>query len=168
MSKAVPDSCWSQCESSYTTTWRKYRVQIHTRITTILLIAIVLAGLNANAQFPVPPLSGSAPPLTRNIQAEVDQMTGRYGLSEDQATKVTTILQDETSRSAEVFSDSTLTMRQQFTRLQEVRRDEILRVSDVLTPEQRKRYEADVRPTWLAQSPPSGAAPELPSLPSSQ
>jgi hypothetical protein len=78
-------------------------------------------------------------------------MAGRYGLSEDQATKVTTILQDETNKSTEAFSDSTLTMQQQFTRLQSVKREEILRVSDVLTPEQRQRYEADVQPTSLAQ-----------------
>ena len=143
-------------------------MQIHARITTTLLIAMVLAVLNANAQFPLPPLSGSTPPLTRNVQAEVGQMAGRYGLSEDQATKVTTILQDETNKSAEAFSDSTLTMQQQFIRLQSVKREEILRVSDVLTPEQRQRYEADVRPTSLAQSPASGAAPGLPNLPSSQ
>ena len=143
-------------------------MQIHTRITTHLLIAMFLAVVNANAQFPLPPLSGSTPPLTRNIQAEVVQMTRRYGLSEDQATKVTMILQDETSKSAEVFSDSTLTMRQQFTGLQSVKREEILRVFDVLTPEQKRKYDADVRPTRLAQSPASGAAPGLPDLPSSQ
>ena len=143
-------------------------MQIHTRNTTTLVIAMVLAVLNANAQFPLPPLSGSTPPLTRNIQAEVVQMIGRYGLSEDQATKVTAILQDETKRSEEAFSDSTLTMQQQYTRLQSVKSEEILRVSDVLTQEQRERYEADVRPTSLAQSPASGAAPGLPNLPSRQ
>ena len=100
-------------------------------------------------------------------------MTGRYGLSEDQATKVTTILQDEANKSEEVFSDSTLTMTQQFTGLQSVKKEEISRVSDVLTPEQKRkfqqqRYEADVRPTPLAQSSASGAAPGLPNLPSSQ
>jgi BMFP domain-containing protein YqiC len=142
-------------------------MQIHTRITTTLLIAMVLAGLNANAQFPFSP-PDSTPPLTRNIQAEVAQMTRRYGLSEDQATKVTTILQDETNKSEEVFSNSTLTMQQQFTRLQSVKKEEISRVSDVLIPEQKQRYEADVRPTPLAQSSASGAAPKLPNLPSSQ
>ena len=141
---------------------------IHTRITTILLIAIVLAVLSANAQFSLPPLSGSTLPLTRNIQAEVARMTGQYGLSEDQATKVTTILQDEANKSEEVFSDSTLTMTQQFTGLQSVKREEILRVSDVLTPEQKRKYEADVRPTRLAQSSASGAASGLPNQPSSQ
>jgi|GEM_PF-6409930 len=142
-------------------------MQIQKRITTTLLTAMVLAGLDANAQFPFPS-PDSTPPLTRNIQAEVAQMTRRYGLSEDQATKVTTILHDETNKSEEVLSDSTLTMQQQFTGLQSLKKEEISRVSDVLTPEQKQRYEADVRPTPLAQSSASGAAPGLPNLPSSQ
>ena len=144
-------------------------MQIRKLITGTLLTAIVLFGLNANAQFPFPPpSSGSMPPLTRNIQAEVAQMTQRYGLSEDQASKVTTILQDETNKSEEAFSDSTLNMQQQFTRLQSLKQEEISRVSDVLTPGQNQKYEADVRPTPPTQSPASGAAPGLPSLPSNQ
>jgi len=35
-------------------------------------------------------------------------MTQRYGLSEDQVTKVTTILQEETKKSEQVFNDTTL------------------------------------------------------------
>ena len=142
-------------------------MQIHMRISTTLLIAMVLAGLNANAQFRFSP-PDSTPPLTRNIQAEVAQMTRRYGLSEDQATKVMTILQHETNKSEQVFSNSTPTMQQQFTGLQSAKKQEILRVSDVLTPEQEQRYEADIRPTPLTQSSASGAAPGLPNLPSSQ
>ncbi len=142
-------------------------MEVHTRITTTLLIAMALAVLNANAQFPLPPLSGSQP-LTRNIRAEVAKMTGRYGLSEDQATKVTTILQDETNKSEEVFSDSTLTMQQQFTGPQSVKREEVSRVFDVLAPEQKQKYEADVRASRLAQSPAWGAAPELPNRPFGQ
>src|SRR5271165_1512464 len=133
-------------------------MQIHKRITTTLLTVIFLVSLNANAQFPFPPPSGSTPPLTRNVQAEVAQMTQRYGLSQDQATRVTTILQEETQKSEEVFSDSTLTMQQQFARLQSLKKEEISRVSDVLTPEQKQKYEADVRPTPPAPSPASGAA----------
>ena len=144
-------------------------MQMRKLITGTLFTAIALIALNASAQLPFPtPSSGSMPPLTRNIQAEVAQMTQRYGLSEDQATKVTTILQDETKKSEEVFSDSTLTMQQQFTGLQSLKREEISRVSDVLTPEQKQKYQADVRPTPPAQSPASGAAPGLPNLPSNQ
>ena len=95
-------------------------------------------------------------------------MTQRYGLSEDQATKVTTILQEETKQSEEVLNGTTLTMQQRFTRLQSLKTEEISRISDVLTPEQKQKYEADVRPTPPAPSPASGAAPGLPNLPSNQ
>ena len=141
-------------------------MQIRKLITGTLLTAIVLIALNASAQLPFPPPPGSTAPPARNIQAEVAQMTQRYGLSEDQAKKVTTILQEETKKSEEVFNDTTLSMQQRFTRLQSLKKEEISRVSDVLTPEQKQKYEADVRPTPPAQSPASGAAPGLPSLPS--
>src|SRR5271165_502640 len=153
---------------SYTTNWRKYRMQIHKLITTTLLTAIVLVGLNASAQLPFPPPPGSTAPPARNIQAEVAQMTQRYGLSEDQATKVTTILQEETKKTEEVFNDTTLTMQQRFTRVQSLKEEEISRISDVLTPEQKQKYQVDVRPTPPAQSPGSGAAPGFPSPPSNQ
>lgn len=141
-------------------------MQIHKRITTTLLTAVVLAGLNANAQFSLPPPLSSTPPLTRNIQAEVAQMTQRYGLSGDQAMRVATILQDEAKKSEDAFSDSTLTMKQQASRLQSLKMEEISRVSDVLIPKQKQKYEADVRLTPPAQSPASGAAAGLPNLPS--
>ena len=143
-------------------------MRINTRITTTLLTAVVLAGLTASAQFSLPPPLGPTPPLTRNVQAEVAQMTRRYGLSEDQATKVATILQDEANKSEEAFSDSTLTMRQQGSRLQSLKQEEISRVSDVMTPEQKQKYEADVRLTPSALSSASGAAPGLPNLRSNQ
>ena len=95
-------------------------------------------------------------------------MTQRYGLSEDQATKVTTILQEETQESEEVFNATTLTMQQRFTRLQSLKEEELSRVSAVLTPEQKQKYEADVLPTPPPQSPALGAAPGLPNLPSNQ
>jgi len=141
-------------------------MQIRKLITGTLLTAIVLIALNASAQLPFPPPPGSTAPPARDIQSEVAQMTQRYGLSEDQAKKVTTILQEETKKSEEVFNDTTLTMQQRFTRLQSLKKEEISRVSDVLTPEQKQKYEADVRPTPPAQSPASGAAPGLPNLPS--
>jgi len=136
-------------------------MQIHKLITTTLLTAIVLVGLNASAQLPFPPPPGSTAPPARNIQAEVAQMTQRYGLSEDQATKVTTILQEETKKSEEVFNDTTLTMQQRFTRLQSLKKEEISRVSDVLTPEQKQKYEADVRSMLPAQPTAAGATPGL-------
>ena len=142
-------------------------MQIRKLITGTLFTAIVLIALNASAQFPFPPPGPTAPPA-RNIQAEVAQMTQGYGLSEDQATKVTTILQEETKKSEEVFNDTTLTMQQRLTRLQSLKQEEVSRVSAVLTPEKKQKYQADAQPTPPAQSPASGAAPGLPNLPSNQ
>ena len=142
-------------------------MHIHKLITTTLLTAIVLVGLNANGQLPFPP-PGPTAHSARNIQAEVAKMTQRYGLSEDQATKVTTVLREQTKKTEEVFDDTTLTMQQRFTRVQSLKEDEISRVSEVLTPEQKQKYESDVRPAPPTQSPSSGAVPALPSLPSNQ
>ena len=139
-------------------------MQIRKPIAGTLLTAVVLIALNASAQMPFPPPPGPTGLPARNIRAEVAQMTQRYGLSEDQATKVTTILQEETKTTEEVFNDTTLTMQQRFTRVQSQKEEEISRVSSVLTPEQKQKYEADVRPTSPAQSPASGAAPGLPNL----
>ena len=137
-------------------------MQIRKLITGTLFTAIVLIARNASAQLPFPPPPpGSTAPPARNIQAEVAQMTQRYGLSEDQATKVTTILQEETKKSEEVFNDTTLTMQQRFTRLQSLKKEEISRVSDVLTPEQKQKYEADVRSMLPAQPTAAGATPGL-------
>ena len=147
-------------------------MQIHRLLTATLLTTIVLVGLNANAQFPFPPpppgsQSQMAAP-NRDIQTEVAQMTQRYGLSNDQAAKVRTILEEETKKSEEVLKDGSLQMPERFARLQKLKQEEISRVSDVLTSEQKQKYEADLQPTPPAQSPASGAAPGLPNLPSSQ
>ena len=143
-------------------------MQMRKLVTGTLFTAIVLIALNASAQLPFPPPPGPTGLPARNIRAEVAQMTQRYGLSQDQATQVTTILQEETKSTEEVFNDTTLTMQQRFTRVQSLKEEEISHVSGVLSPEQKQKYEADVRSGPPAQSPASGAAPALPSLPSNQ
>src|SRR5271165_4614071 len=154
---------------SYATHRRKYRMQIRKLITGTLFTAIVLIARNASAQLPFPPPPpGSTAPPARNIQAEVAQMTQRYGLSEDQATKVTTILQEETKKSDEVLKSQSLSPEERLNKLQSLKQEEISRVSDVLTPEQKQKYQADLQPTPPAQSPASGAAPGLQNLPSNQ
>ncbi len=137
-------------------------MQIYKLFNRTFLAAVVLIGLNAVAQLPFPPPpsgSQSSPALpTRDIQTEVAQMNQRYGLSDDQATKVRTILDEQTKKSEEVFKDQSLPIDQRFSRLQSLKQEEISRVSAVLTPEQRKKYEADGRPSLPAQLPAPGAA----------
>lgn len=125
-------------------------------------MAILFMTLNANAQLPLPPLPDSATPPFRNIQAEVAQLTQRYGLSEDQAAKVRSILNEESQKVEEVLKDGSLPPQDRLSKLQSVRKEEISRVSDALTPEQKKKYEADVQSILPGQNPAAGTTPAVP------
>lgn len=139
-------------------------MHIQKLISGAIFSVLVLVGHNARAQFPLPPPPTAQPPSppTRDIEAEVTGMTKRYGLSEDEAAKVRTILKEQTKKSEDTFKDESLTFEERIKRLKSQRDEEISRVSDVLTPEQKKKYQADVNPP---QRPPSSSAEEHPSSP---
>jgi len=116
----------------------------------VILAALAIAVPNVRAQFPPPPplpTEASAPPIPqRDISAEITQMTNRYGLSEDQAKKVRAVLEDHTTKAEAVAKDESLSPEERINHLLSVREEEIAQISDVLTPEQKKEYQADVHP----------------------
>ena len=83
---------------------------------------------------------------SRDIQSEVDKMTKSYGLSGEKATVVKAILEEQTRKAEEVASNNSLAPEEKVHRLIGVKDEEITRVSDALTPEQKKKYMAEVRP----------------------
>ena len=97
-------------------------------------------------------------PLRRDISAEVERMTKPYGLSEDQAKIVYAILEEQARKADDVAKDNSLSPEEKVHRMLAIKDEETTRVSDSLTPEQRKKYLKDVRPA----PPPAGSPAEAP------
>jgi hypothetical protein len=125
----------------------------------LLSAALALAASGISAQLPLPPPPGAGlPPAfpgnlptlpqipSRDINAEVAGMIKRYGLSEDQAKRIRAILKEQTRKLEMTLRDGSLSLNDRIGRLLAVRNEEIARVSEVLTPEQRAKYEADMHP----------------------
>jgi hypothetical protein len=123
--------------------------------------AIFLGAPIVKAQFPVPPQIGLEPPQgalpARDISAEVEKMTKRYGLSEDKVKIVHAILEEQARKADDVAKDNSLSPEEKVHRMLAIKDEETTRVSDALTPEQRKKCLADLRPAA-----PAGLSAEAP------
>ena len=89
-------------------------------------------------------------------------MKTRYGLTDDEAKNVRAILEEQTRKAAELAKDGSLGPAEKVHSMLSIRDEEIKRVSDALTPEQKKKYLADVRPGPPANLPteaPGSSAP---------
>jgi Spy/CpxP family protein refolding chaperone len=117
-----------------------------------------------HAQFPAPPPLPSdapAPSLPQgDVAKEVEDMSKRYGFSEEQAKKISTILKDQRQKAADIVKDNSLSREESLKRLLATRDEEGKLVSEVLTPEQRKKYEAD-HPAGPPNQPADGNAKPL-------
>ena len=116
-----------------------------------VLFTMLLLATRLEAQSSIPPLPPGfelpKPALpARDISAEVDKMTKSYGLSAEKATVVKAILEEQTRKADEVAKNESLAPEEKIHRMLAIKDEEITRVSDALTPEQRKKYLADVRP----------------------
>jgi hypothetical protein len=131
---------------------------------TAILAAILVATPLVEAQLPAPPQIGLEPPQAtlpaRDISAEVERMTKRYGLSEDKAKIVHAILEEQARKADDVAKANSLSPEDKVHRMLAIKDEETTRVSDALTPEQRKKYLADVRPA----PPPAGSPAEAPAV----
>jgi hypothetical protein len=128
-----------------------------------IFAATLVAAPIAKAQFPAPPQIGLEPPQalpTRDISGEVERMTKRYGLSEDKANIIHAILEEQARKADDVAKDTSLSPEEKVHRMLAIRDEETARVSDALTPEQRKQYLSDVRPAPL----PAGSPAEAPAV----
>jgi hypothetical protein len=111
-------------------------------------------------QPPPPPF-----PPGLNIDTDVYRMTKRYGLSDDQVAQLRAILKDEQQKTEDVFKDDSLSRKDLFTKMKSLREDETTRVADILNPDQRKKYQDDVKQMQSPQSQPPGFPPPPPSPP---
>ena len=124
-------------------------MQIHKLISVMIFSADVLATHRAGAQLPLPPPPAMAQPpssATRDIETDLAQMTKRNDLTDEQAAKVRGILTEQTKKSQEAFKDESLSFEGRVDRSKSLKEVEISRVSDVLTQEQREKYQKDIRP----------------------
>lgn len=141
----------------------------------LLFAAFTIATYSTFAQqsaFPFPESMQAPPspfPTQRNVDTEVSRMTQRYGLSNDQAAQLRTILTDEQQKAATILKDPSLTPPDLFSKMKSLKEDETTLISAILTPEQRTKYQNDMKqgqgspsqaPTGFLPPPPSpGAAP---------
>jgi hypothetical protein len=123
----------------------------------VLGAALAVAGHDATAEpsLPAPPRIAASPAASRNIEAAMAQMTQRYALSSDQAAKLRTIL-DEQARKFEQITNQGLLPQDAFGRLKSLEYEEVSRISAVLTPQQRRKYEQEAQ-SALAAEPRSGS-----------
>lgn len=132
----------------------------------VILAVIALVAPKLSAQFPAPPPLPSdlpAPQIPpRDIPAEVKQMTKRYGLNEEQAKKVSAILEEHAKKADEIAKDDSLSPEQKVPQLLATKDEERKEVSEVLTPEQRKKFEADVHPSAPPKAPADGESKPTP------
>ena len=110
----------------------------------VLGAALAVAGHNATAEPSLSPRIAAPPAASRNIEAVIAQMTQRYALSSDQAAKVRTILEEQGRKFEQVASQG-LMPQDALGRLKSLEDEEVSRVSAVLTPEQRRKFEQEVR-----------------------
>jgi Spy/CpxP family protein refolding chaperone len=107
------------------------------------------------------PSSPSVP--QRNVESELSTMTTRDGLSNDQAEKIRAILKDEEQKADVLLKDRSVPPPAIFSKLKALREDETTRVSAVLTPEQRTKYQSDLAQMGPPQSQsPAGFPPPPP------
>ena len=147
-------------------------IESHKLIRGLLFAAWTIATCNTFAQQPgfPSPESMQAPsssfPTQRNVDTEVSTMTKRYGLSNDQAAQLRTILTDEQQKAATVLKDSSLTPPDLFAKMKSLKDDETTRISAILTPEQRTKYQNDLKQTQSSPpQAPAGFPPPPPGLP---
>jgi hypothetical protein len=148
-------------------------IKIHKLACGAILAVFAFATLNTFAQEAgLPPTEGMQPPPPpspprRNIDTDVYRMTKRYGLSDDQAARLRAILKDEQQKTDAMFKDDPLSPKDLVTRMKSIKDDETTRVCDILNPEQRKKYQDDVKQvqSTLSQPPNLPAPPQLPPLP---
>ena len=136
----------------------------------VLCAAFGLGTYSVSAQQPALPSGGMQPPSSASlpqgsVDSQVSTMTQRYDLSDDQATQLRTILQDREEKTSAILKDTSLTPPDLFSKMKSLKEDQITRISAIMTPEQRSKFETDVKQMSAPPSPPIGFPPPPPGLP---
>jgi DNA-binding MarR family transcriptional regulator len=92
-------------------------------------------------------------------------MTQQYGLSQEQTTQLRAILQEEQQKASAILKDTSLTPPDVFAKMKSLKEEQITRISAIMTPEQRTKYESDIKKASAPPSQPSGFPPPPPGFP---
>lgn len=87
--------------------------------------------------------SNSAPAQQHHApdpQAQAARLAKRLGLSDDQTSKLTTILQNRQQQVAALRSDSSMAPEDRRAKLRSIQQDTDAQINSVLTPDQQKQY----------------------------
>jgi hypothetical protein len=76
--------------------------------------------------------------------------------------KLHAILKDEQQKTETIFKDESLSRKDLLTKMKSFREDETTRVSGILNPEQREKYQNDVKQMQRLLSQPPDGFPALP------
>ncbi|RDS81488.1 hypothetical protein [Dyella psychrodurans] len=113
----------------------------------LLALSLSAAGFasSAFAQDSTPADTGSASPaMTRHAapdpQKQAARLTKRLGLSDDQSSKIATILQNRQQQLATVRGDSSLSPQDRRTKMRSIQQDTDSQINTVLTPAQQTQY----------------------------
>ncbi|MBE1162104.1 hypothetical protein [Dyella acidiphila] len=75
-------------------------------------------------------------------QKQAARLTKRLGLSDDQSSKITTILQNQQQQMSTVRGDSSLSQQDRRAKMRSIRQDSDTQINAVLTPAQQTQYTA--------------------------
>ncbi|HUB89522.1 MAG TPA: hypothetical protein VMA74_07305 [Dyella sp.] len=87
--------------------------------------------------------SNNAPAQPHRVpdpQRQAAHLAKRLGLSDDQTSKLTTILQNRQQQAAAVRSDSSLAPQDRRAKLRSIQQDTNTQINSLLTPDQQKQY----------------------------
>jgi len=107
--------------------------------------ALFLAQAPSPAQQPAPaqqPPPQAAPAQQPAAPPEQGAPLSKLGLSDEQKKQIHKIRRDAEEQVQAIKKDTSLTEQQQTTQIRQVRRNQIQQVDEVLTPEQREKYDA--------------------------
>ena len=107
---------------------------------------LIAACHTALCQEPGPPPAGLGPMETApsiNVDKQLSKMTKRYGLSNPQKTQIRPVLDKEKRKTDALFQDASLSPEDRFESMRAIHKDEVSRVSAILTDDQKKKYLKD-------------------------
>jgi Spy/CpxP family protein refolding chaperone len=116
----------------------------------------VFAGQEAGG---APPAAQPARPARGRAERELQRMTARLSLTEEQQAKIRPILQDRNKQLDDLRAQSSLPQGEARAKAAEIRKSARQQIAQILTPEQREKERAMRRGTRQKGSAPSTQAP---------
>ncbi len=133
----------------------------------LAIIPLFAAAHVAFAQEPGgPPPFGVQGEQNINVDKQLSNLTKHYSLSNEQKEQIRPILVDVKQKMAAVSQDQSLAFEDRFSKLRQIRDDEVARISALMTDTQRVKYQKDQQKKQredeggLGGPPPGGPPPD--------